>query len=37
MFKMTDYHIPIYKLIYCQLIILQHVELKCEKNSSYKM
>ena len=31
MFKMTGYHIPIYQLIYCQVIILQHVLLKYEK------
>ena len=31
MFKMTGYHIPIYQLIYWQVIILQHVELKYEK------
>ena len=37
MFKMTDFHISIYQLIYCQLIILQHVEFKYEKISCYKM
>ena len=31
MFKMTGYNVPTYQLIYCQLIILQHVELKYEK------
>ena len=30
MFKKTGYNVPIYQLIYCQLIILQHVELKYE-------
>ena len=29
MFKMTGYNVPIYQLIYCQLIILQ--QLKYEK------
>ena len=30
MFKMTGYNVPIYQLIYYQLIILQHVEIKYE-------
>ena len=30
MFKMTGYNESIYQLIYCELIILQHVELKYE-------
>ena len=30
-FKMTGYNVPLYQLIYCQLIILQHVLLKYEK------
>ena len=34
MFKMIGYNVPIYQLIYCQLIILQHVELKYEKKFS---
>ena len=37
MFKMTGYNVPIYQLIYCQLNILQHVKLKYEKISCYKM
>ena len=32
MFKMTGYNVPIYQLIYCQQIILPHVELKYERN-----
>ena len=31
MFKVTGYNVPLYQLIYCQLIILQHVELKYGK------
>ena len=31
MFKMTGYNVPTYQLIYCQLIILQHVGHKYEK------
>ena len=27
---MTGYNVPIYQLIYCQLIILQHVGIKYE-------
>ena len=30
MFKMNGYNVPIYQLIYCQLIILKHVGLKYE-------
>ena len=30
MFKMIGYNVPIYQLIYYQLIILQHVEFKYE-------
>ena len=37
MFKMTSYNVPIYQLIYCQLIILQHVERNVKKLSCYKM
>ena len=30
MFKITGYNVLIYQLIYCELIILQHVEHKDE-------
>ena len=30
-FENVCYNVPLYQLIYCQLIILQHVELKYEK------
>ena len=30
MFKITGDNVPLYQLIYCQLIILQHVEHKYE-------